>query len=162
MLEKHMVSNREFCNVTESGAIAGFQLKVRIPYYRGVFLSMLEDFRVTVDGELFPPDKLKFLLGDRAYTLNDLKTASETHWDFGQLATLIAQKPGGLATGLHTVEVGVLVRTSYELPPELDPQGIFRQAGAAPPVKPTLQDRYRFTWPAPGAGKATRKMTLVE
>ena len=159
MLEKYMVTTREFRNVAQNGALTGFQLKVRIPYYRGVFISMLDDFRITVDKELFPPEKLKFALGGRAYSLSELKGASNVHWDFGQTATLIASKPGGLSMGVHTVEVGILVRTSYELPTELDPRGIFRQAGARATA---LDDRYGFTLSSPGAGRVTKKMTLVE
>jgi hypothetical protein len=163
MLEKYMVSNREFCNVSQDGKITGFQVKVRIPYYRGVFLSMVEDFRVTVDGQLFGPDKIRISLHDRSYSLQELDKAADVHWDFGQWAALIVAKPGGLATGMHTVEVGILARTSYELPRELDKDGLFRQTGPGTRVQPpTIEERYRFTWSSPGSGRAVRKMTLVE
>lgn len=163
MLEKYMISNREFCNVSENGSITGFQVRVRIPYYRGVFLSMVEDFRVTVDGTFFGPDKIQISLLGKRYGLRDLEKAADIHWDFGQWLTLIVSKPGGLAGGMHTVEVGMLVRTSYELPKELDPKGLFRQTGPGTSVQaPSIEDRYRFTLSNPGSGRASRKMTLVQ
>jgi hypothetical protein len=158
-----MITNMQFRNVTENGQVTGFQVRVRIPYYRGVFLSFLDDMRITVDGELFPPEKLKFSLGGRSYTLAEAHKVTDVHWDFGQYAALIASKPGGLSPGVHTVEVGMLVRSSYELPPELDPEGLFRQTGSGGPRRePTIEDRYKFTWNAPGVGKAIKKMTLVQ
>lgn len=163
MLEKYLLSNREFCNVPKDGKATGFQVRVRIPYYRGIFLSMIEDLRVTVDGELFGPDKIRFSLHDRSYSKEELGKAAAIHWDFGQWATLTMSKPGGLLTGMHTVELGIIVRTSYELPKELDKEGIFRQQGPGISVQPaTLEDRYRFTWSNPGSGRVTRKMTLVQ
>jgi len=88
---------------------------------------------------------------------------SDVHWDFGRLATLTVAKPGGLTTGMHTVEVGIIVRTSYELPKELDKEGMFRQTGPGTRVQPaTIEDRYRFTLSSPGSGRTTKKMTLVQ
>jgi len=167
VLEKYMLTNREFRNVSENGKVTGFQLKVRVPYYRGVFLSMIEDFRITVDGEYFGPEKIRFKLARTAYTLVECKGLPEVFWPFGAWATLIAVKPGGLPAGLHTVNVKVLVGSSYTLPPEMDPEGLFRQGGprkpGAPPEKPpTPEERYAFTLSAPGPGNVTRKMTLVQ
>ena len=164
MLEKYMLTNMQFRNVTENGQVTGFQVRTRSADYRGLFLSRLEDMRITVDGELFPPEKLKISLGGRSYTFAEAKTVTDVHWDFGKYATLTASKPGGLAPGIHTVEVGVMVRHNYEAPPELDPEGIFRQAGAGRRSKSTLtrEQRYQFTWITPGDGRVTRKMTLVQ
>jgi hypothetical protein len=161
-----MLTNREFRNVSENGKLVGFQVKVRVPYYRGVFLSMVKDFRITVDNELFGPEKIKFKLGRTAYTLDELKSLPEVFWPFGTFATLIASKPGGLTPGLKTVNVKFLVGTSYTLPPEMDPEGLFRQGGprkpgAPPDPEPTLEETYAFTLSAPGPGNVTRKMTLV-
>ena len=164
MLEKYMLTNMQFRNVTENGQVTGFQVRTRTPNYRGNFLSFLDDMRITVDGELFPPEKLKISLGGRSYTLAEAKTATTVHWDFGKYATLIASKPGGLKPGVHTVEVQVMVRSSYELPPDLDPEGIFRQGGYTGGAAKTAprEERYKFTWNTPGAGRVTRKMTLVQ
>ena len=167
VLEKYMLTNKEFRNVMENGKVTGFQLKVRVPYYRGVFLSMIKDFRITVNGEYFGPEKIKFKLGRTAYTLEECQGLPEVFWPFGAWATLIASKPGGLPMGLHTVNVKVLVGSSYELPPEMDPEGLFRQGGPRKPGAPVEREqppeqRYEFTLSSPGPGNVTRKMTLVQ
>jgi hypothetical protein len=166
VLDNYMLTNMEFRNVTENGKVTGFQVKVKVPYYRGVFLCMVDDYRVTVDGEFFGPEKIRMSYGGGTYTLQELKAITEVFWPFGEYATLIVSKPGGLPLGIHTVNVKLLVGTSYTLPASMDPTGLFRQGGpqeegSEPEPEPTLEDRYAYSISSPGPGNATRKMTLV-
>jgi hypothetical protein len=111
MFEKHMILTRGFRNTVENGRITGFQLDVRITYYRGVPLSCVEGFDVTVDGEKFVPDR--YAIGGRTYTLAEAEKASEVRWPFGDPLRLLVSKPGGLKPGIHEVEVGQKLRISY-------------------------------------------------
>ncbi len=116
MFDKYMVLTRGFQNVTQNGDVTGFQMKVRITYYRGIFLPLLSGFDVTVDGEKFKPDQMRFSLTNRTYTFDELGKAERVHWDFGVPATLTVLKPGGLKPGIHDVEVVQTVKPSY-MPP---------------------------------------------
>ena len=49
MLEKEVIQSVGFRNVKENGKITGFQIKVRLPYYRGIFLSQLRPGTLYVD-----------------------------------------------------------------------------------------------------------------
>ena len=51
MYEKYMIVP-EKAKKTE----AGFEIGARLPYYRGVSLSMLEEIEVSVDGETLPQE----------------------------------------------------------------------------------------------------------
>jgi len=113
MFDKHMVLTRGFQNVFEKGRVVGFQMKIRITYYRGVFLAIIGGFEVTVDGEKFAQDKLRFILGGRTYTMQQLGKAEKEHWGFGEAATLRVLKPGGLKPGMHEVEVVQSLKPSY-------------------------------------------------
>ena len=42
MLEREMIQTHGFRNVTADGRITGFRVRIRIPYYRGVWASLLE------------------------------------------------------------------------------------------------------------------------
>jgi len=108
-----MICEDGFENVTEDGVVTGFQFKVRITYYRGVVLSLIEGFEVTVDGETFDRDAITFTVRDRTYTLDELEEDGVTRWEFGEKATLTVQKPGGLAPGEHTIEAAQQLRLSY-------------------------------------------------
>lgn len=147
MFEEYMLDNREFCNVRQDGKATGFQVKIRIPYYRGVCLAMIQDLRIAVDGEAFPRDVLKFTLGDRTYTLDEMKQVTDVNWGFGQFATLTVSKPGGLPDGPHSVEVRTIVATGPT---------------PGPTDQAAVESRYQFTWSRPGIGKVTKKMTLVQ
>jgi hypothetical protein len=113
MFDKHMVLTRGFQNVVENGQVAGFQLLIRITYYRGVFLSLVGGLDLTVDGEKFKPEQLKFVYKNQAYTMEQLGKAEKVHWDFGTPATLIVSKPGGLAPGIHDVHMVQSIKTGY-------------------------------------------------
>ena len=60
MFDKYMVMTRGFQNTSQNGKIIGFEMKVRITYYRGVFLPLLTGFDVAVDGEKFKPENMRF------------------------------------------------------------------------------------------------------
>jgi hypothetical protein len=113
MFDKYMLITRGFQNVTQNGQITGFQMKVRITYYRGVFLPLLTGFAVTVDGEEFKPEQMRFTVNDHTYTFEELGKAEKVHWNFGDPATLTVLKPGGLKPGIHQVEIVETVKPSY-------------------------------------------------
>ena len=155
MFEKNVLSDREFCNVSVNGKITGFQLKLRIPQYRGLPLAMLQDLRVTVDGESYVGEKLRFTVLGRSYTLDEMKTVKNIYWCYEQFATVTVSKPGGLSSGMHTVEVRLLLDTGPPNVPRLRAYEIVKK-------QETLEEAYRFTPTGTGIAKVTKKMTLVQ
>ena len=113
MFDKYMVMSRGFQNVTDAGRTIGFQMLVRITYYRGVFLPLVTRFDVAVDGEKFGPEAIRFGLSGKIYTMDELGNAERVHWDFGVPAILTILKLGGLNPGIHDVEIVQQVKPSY-------------------------------------------------
>jgi len=113
MPSEENILDRGFKNVARNGKIEGFQLQIKTGYYRGVYLSLVEDFEVTVDGELFKRDRIRFSVGGRTYTLDELAGLTTVRWPFQETAMLTISKPGGLKPGLHDVQVVQKVRVSY-------------------------------------------------
>lgn len=120
MLEQQVIQAKGFKNVFDGGQASGFEVRVRTPYYRGVWLSLVEGAEVTVDGERFDRRSVDWIIGSRRYSTEDLATATETRWPFAEAAVLRVAKPGGLAPGLHEVEVALTWRMSY-MPIEMQP-----------------------------------------
>ena len=116
MFDKYMVLTRGFQNVFEKGSVVGFQIKVRITYYRGVYLSLIGGFDVTIDGEAFQRDQMRFTIGGRTYSFAELAKVEDVQWPFGEPATLTILKPGGLKPGIHDVQVSETIRVSYTGP----------------------------------------------
>ena len=50
MLEREVIQSVGFRNIKEGDKVTGFQFKIRLPYYRGVFLCQLRLGTVIIDG----------------------------------------------------------------------------------------------------------------
>jgi len=120
MLEPGVIQSRGFRNRSEGGRITGFQVRIRTPYYRGIWASLLEGADVIVDGEKFDREKIRWTIGDRTLTLPELEAATDVRWPFLEPAILTVPKLGGLTVGMHDVSVSVALRASY-FPPAFGP-----------------------------------------
>lgn len=113
MFDKYMICEDTVRNVIEDGRVAGFQFGARLPYYRGLGLSMIEDVAVTVDGEKLPRESVRITLRGRTYTLDQMETEYEDRWEMGEVAIVTVCKPGGLNVGAHQLELLEQLRVSY-------------------------------------------------
>jgi uncharacterized protein DUF6379 len=119
VLEKDVIQQKGFKNVGD-GVPTGFQVAVRCPYYRGVWASLLEGAELDVDGETFASSDIHWTLGGKTFTDAELAEATDARWSFEEPVVLTVDKPGGLAPGLHEVQVSVTWRWSY-IPVEMQP-----------------------------------------
>ncbi|MFM5925132.1 MAG: DUF6379 domain-containing protein [Novosphingobium sp.] len=108
MMDKFMIVEDSLENVD-----GGFAFLGRLPYYRGLGLSMVEDLQITVDGEAIPRGDVRFSVRGKTYTLDQMETVYDDRWNFGEKALITALKPGGLAPGAHKLEFAVRNRVSY-------------------------------------------------
>jgi hypothetical protein len=60
MFERYLLVRHDFQNVSQNGQIIGFKVKIRIPYYRGVYLSQIEGVKLKVNDEEFDADVMTF------------------------------------------------------------------------------------------------------
>jgi hypothetical protein len=108
MMDKLMIVEDSLKNID-----GGFAFLGRLPYYRGLGLSMVEDIQITIDSEVIPRENVRFSVRGKTYTLDEMETVYDDRWNFGEKATISALKPGGLAAGPHTLEMAVRNRVSY-------------------------------------------------
>lgn len=113
MFDKYMICERTVRNVSRDGRIEGFEFGARLPYYRGLGLSMVEDVAVTIDGERIARDQVRLTVGAKTYTLDELEQEFEVVWEMGDVATVTVLKQGGLAPGDHQLELAEHLRISY-------------------------------------------------
>ena len=113
MFDKYMICEEGFQNVVKNGVVTGFQFGARLPYYRGLGLSMVEDIGITVDGETIPHEQVLFSVRGRTWTLEQMETEIEERWEMGEVAMLIVQRNGGLSSGDHKIELMEQLRISY-------------------------------------------------
>lgn len=113
MFENYMLLQRGFQNVKQNNQIIGFQILVRIAYYRGIMLNLIGDFQVTVDGEVFNNDKILVTVGSKTFTFAETATIKDVHWDFDKPLKLTILKPGGLKPGDHEMKFMQNIKVSY-------------------------------------------------
>ncbi|MGH1523981.1 C-glycoside deglycosidase beta subunit domain-containing protein [Leifsonia sp. L25] len=76
MLEEQLIQTSGFRNVGPAGARTGFQLRVRSPYYRGLWANLIEKPAVTVDGERFGGDDIRWTLPTGHATVGSSRSPS--------------------------------------------------------------------------------------
>ncbi|MBU6267053.1 MAG: hypothetical protein KGN34_05885 [Sphingomonadales bacterium] len=107
-----MMDNKMIVEGSLQSVEGGFAFLGRLPYYRGLGLSMVEDIAVTVDGVAIPRADIRFSVRGKTYTLDEMETVYDDRWNFGEKA-LITALNGGLAPGEHRIEFAVRNRVSY-------------------------------------------------
>ena len=113
MMDNKMIVEGSLENYVEDGEVKGFQFLGRLPYYRGLGLSMIEDVAVTIDEEAIAREDIRIGLRDRTYTLDEMETVYDDRWNFGEKARIIVLKSGGLSSGKHAVTYSIRHRVSY-------------------------------------------------
>lgn len=114
MFDSYVIDESSVRNVTADGEVVGFSFGTRISYYRGLGVSMIEPFEVRIDGgEIVPADRLRFTIGERTWSWDELEADGESRWEMTEPATLTVLVDGGLAPGDHTLEVSECLRISY-------------------------------------------------
>ncbi|MFD0668344.1 C-glycoside deglycosidase beta subunit domain-containing protein [Ramlibacter sp. MAHUQ-53] len=113
MMDQHMLCDDGFENVVANGQVTGFALLARLPYYRGLGLSMVEDIAVTVDGEPVPREAIRLELRGRSWSLAEMETCYDEKWNFGEKARVVVARPGGLTPGEHKIGLAERLRISY-------------------------------------------------
>lgn len=108
MYEKYMIVPEQAQNTDK-----GFQIGARLPYYRGVSLSMVEEIEVSVDGEILPQTAVSIIVDDKIYSLEQREDETDDRWEMGEVALLHVEKEGGLAKGEHTIGLKINLRIGY-------------------------------------------------
>jgi hypothetical protein len=88
-------------------------VEVRMPYYRGLGLSMVEGVDLTIDGSIVPAGSTTFTVHGNTYLMTDLPNVLEDRWEMGEPARIDFEVPSPLEPGEHVVGAAVRLRISY-------------------------------------------------
>lgn len=108
-----MIVEDDVENVIENGQITGFQFGARLPYYRGLDFSMVEEIIVTIDGVKIPQEDIVLLVHGNSYTMAQLEVESAERWEMGEIVHIKVLKTGGLSKGTHKLHLFMNLRISY-------------------------------------------------
>lgn len=115
MFDGYAFTPGSFRQVTQDGEVVGFEMDTRIPYYRGIPLSMVDEVRVLVDGEAVPSQDIRFTAdaGAHWFTLEEMWTVASMRWEYRNEATVRVLRQGGLPAGEHEITLYIRVRVAY-------------------------------------------------
>ena len=113
MYDQYVIVGEEFKNVIRDGKIVGFQIGERLPYYRGVVLSLLGETKLTIDGELIPPERIILTISGKTLPITEAENEPVIKWEFGDVGILTVDKPDGLKPGRHKLTLYQHVKTPY-------------------------------------------------
>jgi hypothetical protein len=113
MFEKYMILENDVQNIVENGKITGFQFGARLPYYRGLGLSMVEDIGVKIDGQTIDSERINLSVHGNTYSLQQMETEANDRWEMGEVGHISVREDGGLSKGEHQLNLMLNLRISY-------------------------------------------------
>lgn len=100
-------------HVFANGEKVGYQFDIRLSYYRGHFLSVIDELEVTVDNEKVAEEDITFCLHGKEFGLSLLHDLVSEFWGITEPATIKVFKKGGLSAGEHQVDVKLVFHSPY-------------------------------------------------
>lgn len=108
-----VVRDHSLKNMYANGKKVGYQFEIRLSYYRGHFLSVIDSFGVSVDGAEVPEQDIKFCIHEREFGISQLHDLVSEFWGITEPATIKVLKEGGMTTGEHEVDVKLMFHSPY-------------------------------------------------
>jgi hypothetical protein len=108
-----VISDNSLENFYANGNPVGFSFDVRLGYYRGHWLSCIDELAVKADGEEMPQEAIRFGLNGKEFSVSQLKHCRTEFWPLLVPAKISVLKKGGLAEGRHNIEIVLMLRIPY-------------------------------------------------
>ena len=100
-------------NTYVNGYKSGFSFDIRLSNYRGHFLSCIDEFKITVDGEEFKDEDVTFGINNKEFNVHQFPHLIAEFWQLIEPAHIKVNKKGGLAYGEHNIKVHLMLRVPY-------------------------------------------------
>lgn len=97
-------------NIVVNKTVIGYRFMIRMPNFRGNYLSCVEQLTFTLDGKDINPESIEMLLNNKRFRINELAQMYKEYWDVNDCAVIEVCSKGGLQ-GKH--EIGATMRLRY-------------------------------------------------
>lgn len=112
-LNEEIIKKDSFRHEYVNGKKNGFSFLVQLAYYRGHYLSDIDELEVRMDGELMPQEAVTFELNGKELPIYKVKMAVTEFWSQVVPAKIHVIVPGGISTGEHELELKLMLRIPY-------------------------------------------------
>ena len=136
-LNEEIIKKASFAGTYIGGRKCGFEFDVQLAYYRGQYLSCIEQLEVWLDGEQMPEEAVFFELNGKEMPVYKLKWAMTEFWSQVVPARIRVIRKGGIAAGEHELELKLMLRIPYM---QIGPDHTFMPLDAGEKVTVFLED----------------------
>ena len=107
------VKRGSFRHLYINGKKNGFAFEAILGYYRGHYLSDIDNLEVYLDGVRMPDEAVTFELNGKELPVYKLKYAVTEFWSQVVPATINVILPGGVSAGEHELDFRLMLRVPY-------------------------------------------------
>lgn len=114
LAERVMIPDKTIRNIDTDGDgnVDGFQFDFKNPFYTAQPISAIRDFSLKVDGEKPDPRKVTLNIRGQEILASKAHTVYEIWIGLGEVISVFVEKPGGLKSGEHNMELILHMRTT--------------------------------------------------
>lgn len=112
-LNDEIIKKDSFEDLYINGKKNGFCFDLQLAYYRGHYLSDIEEFELYVNGEKISEEAITFTLKNKEMPIYKLKYAITEFWSQVDKATVKVIMLDGLEEGTYEVQLKLLLRIPY-------------------------------------------------
>lgn len=110
--DQYLVGQEGFGNILVHGEPLGYRFQIRIPNFRGNYLSCVEQLTFTLDGEEIDTENIAMLLNNKRFRISELPELYKEYWNVDDYADIEVLKEGGLS-GIHKIGACMKLRYGY-------------------------------------------------
>jgi len=99
--------------VHANGKPVGYAFDIRLSYYRGLFLSCVDQFALTVDGQAVNSQDITFGIHGKSIPVNFLSHCASEFWGLTEPASIEVTTAQGLEPGAHEIDLTLMLRIPY-------------------------------------------------
>ncbi|MCM3030716.1 DUF6379 domain-containing protein [Niallia sp. MER 6] len=107
------VVDNSLINTTINGKKIGYEFQIRLSYYRGHYLSCIEELSIAVNDKIIDSNDINFCLNGKEFTIGQLPNLVSEFWNVDKPATIKVYSPGGIKEGDYKIDVTLLLRNAY-------------------------------------------------
>lgn len=108
-----VICDNSLKNTYVYGKKSGFTFDIRLSNYRGHYLSCIDEFKVTVDGEDISHQDVTFGINNKEFNIYQFPNLISEFWQLIEPAQIKVYKKGGLSAGEHNIKVHLMLRVPY-------------------------------------------------
>ncbi len=91
----------------------GYTFDVRLSYYRGAYLSTIDEFKLKVDGKEIENERITFGINGKQIAINQISDCVSEFWQLIEPAKIEVLVDGGLTEGEHDIDLTLILRIPY-------------------------------------------------